>query len=317
MASLSLDQSHTLLNSFNSFLTVAIHNILYYRAVYPPQTFLSTRAYNLPVHQNRHPRVCTWIRDAVDAVAVQLAGGTVSRIAIVIHSPLHQSIPLTSRSPSLSPSPSPSPLLSSPTPSSSREPKKEIQPGTVLERWLIDVSSFPSWPDKSPSNPNHPHHPLSRLQPPAASRAKAMRDHGKMLARESRDEESRDRNLDTDEIAWADVDEQFRGALRRMAHAAEGMVSLPEGCSFTLAVELRDEVEGAAPIGHPQAWIPSEPKLQPRSKSKSVPGEDIGGSRTTPIRSVEAGPLFFECWVEESKAKEAWKSFHSETKETG
>lgn len=33
-------------------------------------------------------------------------------------------------------------------------------------------------------------------------------------------------------------------------------------------------------------------------------GEDIGGVRTRPIRAVEAGPLFFECWVEESKAKE-------------
>jgi mitotic spindle assembly checkpoint protein MAD2B len=26
--------------------------------------------------------------------------------------------------------------------------------------------------------------------------------------------------------------------------------------------------------------------------------------RTRPIRAVEAGPLFFECWVEEGKAKE-------------
>lgn len=32
-------------------------------------------------------------------------------------------------------------------------------------------------------------------------------------------------------------------------------------------------------------------------------GEDVGGVRTTPIRSVQAGPLFFECWLEEARAK--------------
>jgi mitotic spindle assembly checkpoint protein MAD2B len=55
---------------------------------------------------------------------------------------------------------------------------------------------------------------------------------------------------------------------------------------------------------HPQAWIPSEPNLQPKGKGREVDGEDLGGVRTRPIRSVEAGPLFFECWVEEGKAKE-------------
>lgn len=32
-----------------------------------------------------------------------------------------------------------------------------------------------------------------------------------------------------------------------------------------------------------------------------MPGVGIGGASTTPLRSVEAGPLFFECWIEESK----------------
>lgn len=34
-----------------------------------------------------------------------------------------------------------------------------------------------------------------------------------------------------------------------------------------------------------------------------MPGQDVGGVRTTPIRSVQAGPLFFECWLEEARAK--------------
>ncbi|KAK4134560.1 DNA-binding protein [Trichocladium antarcticum] len=141
LCSLPLDQSHILLTSFNSFLTVAIHNILYYRNIYPRTTFLSTRAYNLPVHQNRHPKVCAWIRDAVDAVAVQLPTGHVARIAI-------------------------------------------------------------------------------------ATRDGAPRE----LHRR-----------------WPDLDEQLRGALRRMASTAEGMAALPAGCTFTVAVELGEE--GRAPIG--------------------------------------------------------------------
>ena len=44
--------------------------------------------------------------------------------------------------------------------------------------------------------------------------------------------------------------------------------------------------------------------MQPASRGRETAGEDLGGVKTRPIRSVEAGPLFFECWVEEGKAKE-------------
>ncbi|KXX81181.1 DNA polymerase zeta processivity subunit [Madurella mycetomatis] len=277
-SSLPLDQSHVLLTSFNSFLTVAIHNILYYRNIYPPATFLSTRAYNLPVHQNRHPKVCAWILDAVDAVSAQLSTGHVSRIAIVIHSPLNHPFP-----------PPPQSKSQSQTPSQS--PKQSLRPGSVLERWLVDTSRFPTWPDSS-------------NMPTAASTSKAMHDFSRVLAKESRTEDARDTLLlaDTDALRWPDLDEQLRGALQRMASVAERMAPLPEGCTFTVAVELDEE--GRAPIGHPQPWIPSEPNLQPANASKGQDGDDIGGVKTRPIRSVEAGPLFFECWVEEGQAKE-------------
>ncbi|KAK3307296.1 DNA-binding protein [Chaetomium strumarium] len=303
-SSLPIDHSHILLTSFNSFLIVAIHNILYYRNIYPPATFLSTKAYNLPVHQNRHPKVCAWIRDAVDAVNVQLSAGHVSRIAIVIHSPLDQSFGGTSRhhppsSPRSSDDISSSPLASSTSTSTSPTSQEKttadtIPPGAVLERWLIDTSRFPAWPTSATSKS-------------ATATSKAMHDFARVLANGSRSEEAHERHLVADEastLRWPDLDEQLRGALRRMASTAEGMGPLPvQGCTFTVAVELQDE--GRAPIGHPQAWIPSEPNLQPASKGgKEISGEDIGGVRTRPIRAVEAGPLFFECWVEEGKAKE-------------
>lgn len=52
---------------------------------------------------------------------------------------------------------------------------------------------------------------------------------------------------DQTKINWVNVDEQLRAAVRRLAYASEKIAPLPEGCTFTVAVELRDEAE--APIG--------------------------------------------------------------------
>lgn len=76
----------TLITNFADFLTVAIHTILYERSIYPQTSFLSTRKYNYAVRQNRHPKVCSWINDAVAAVEGELLKGTVERVAVVIYS---------------------------------------------------------------------------------------------------------------------------------------------------------------------------------------------------------------------------------------
>ncbi|KAK6196773.1 hypothetical protein LQW54_011179 [Pestalotiopsis sp. IQ-011] len=259
LVTLSLTQSSHLLLSFTHFLTVAIHNVLFYRSLYPPTTFLTTRAYNLAVHQSRHPAVCNWIRDAVDAVRAQLVLGSVSRVAIVIHAP----------------------------------------DARVLERWMIDVAQFPAFKEYREPRGNRRDEDddgvgaPERISVPGEDREAGGADVGEAGAA-AQQREAR--------VNWTDVDEAFRGAVRRMALAGEKMAALPEGCSFTVAVELRDESE--APIGYPQSWIPSEPNLQTSSKDKPMSGEDVGGAKTRPIRSVEVGPLFFECWVEEGKAKD-------------
>ncbi|POR31763.1 DNA polymerase zeta processivity subunit, partial [Tolypocladium paradoxum] len=104
-------------------------------------------------------------------------------------------------------------------------------------------------------------------------------------------------------VNWADVNEALRGALQRVAYMGESMPPPPEGCTFTLAVELRDDALPPiqASSQHPQLWIPSEPSLQPPTPSNPHTGSALGGASTTPIRSVQAGPLFFECWFEQGK----------------
>lgn len=79
-----LTTQRALVDTICSFLTVATHHVLYLRRLYPPVSFLATRAYNYPVRQNRHPEVCTWIQDALAAVRDQLEKNTVETVAICI-----------------------------------------------------------------------------------------------------------------------------------------------------------------------------------------------------------------------------------------
>lgn len=74
------------ITAFTDFLAVAIHTILYERAIYPRTSFLSARKYNYSVLQSRHPNVCEWINDAIAAVETELLKGTVDRVAVVIYS---------------------------------------------------------------------------------------------------------------------------------------------------------------------------------------------------------------------------------------
>lgn len=283
-------EARTLLQAFTTFLTISIHTVLYYRSIYPKQTFLSAKAFNLPVHQSRHPKVCSWINDAVDAVMVQVARGSVERVAVVIHSP-------------------PS------SPSSSKVSSTlQLAPGSVLERFMFDVSHLPTWSGGTEALRN-------------------VRGEGDDPQQQDDEETGEDDNGSGEDnpadgvvdggaaaehdnpsavINWTDVDEQLRAAVQRLAYAGEKMSTLPRGCTFTVAVELRDKAK--KPIGHPQPWIPSQPGLQPNHLLNRQEGQrhDVGGARTTPVRAIEAGPLFLECWVEESKAKMALQTTQSQ-----
>lgn len=182
--SLPTSQATPLLTSFTTFLTITLHTLLYHRGLYPSTTFLTARAYNLPVHQSRHPGLCKWISDAVAAVLAQLQSGSVRRIALVMHAP------------------------------------KSL---AVLERWVFDVAEFPVWGESKELG----------KEDYAAGRGEGA---------VGEDEES---------VNWTDVNEALRGALRRIAYAAEGMPALPEGSTFTLAVELRDEAPAPIGVSHP------------------------------------------------------------------
>lgn len=283
-----IEKTHILFSSFSDFLTVAIHNILFYRNIYPPATFLSTKAFNLPVHQNRHPKVCAWVKDAVEAVLAQLSTGHVSRVAVVIHSPLDK--PITIPQPNIPPTTatgdSQKPKSSVATrPLQQQQDELTIPQGSVLERWLFDTSHFPAWP-AAKSTAAHTSHAMEEFgyAMERVSKEEHVRD-AILDEYPERDEDEGDKNeekkgesehegengdgkgedsegddegkgnkpeypkepIEWTKIHWPDLDEQLRGALRRMASTAEKMPPLPEGCTFTVAIEM--DQEGRAPIG--------------------------------------------------------------------
>ncbi|KAI6778494.1 uncharacterized protein J7T54_000390 [Emericellopsis cladophorae] len=132
----------------------------------------------------------------------------------------------------------------------------------VQEKWVFDVSHLPhDWGEE--------------FDPAAAAGAGAAAD---------------GEELEEEEVPMVDINETYRGALQRIALKAEKLPPPPKGSTFTLALELRDDAP--APIGHPQPWIPVQ-----KHKGK----EPVQAQRavTTPIRAVHAGPIFFECWVEQ------------------
>src|SRR5438045_2419855 len=167
-----LDNYQALITTFCDFLIVAIHTILYERSIYPQSTFISARKYNLPVRQNRHPKVCQWILDAVAAVEKELQKGSVDRVAVVIYS-------------------------------------RDAKP---LERFVFDVSSFPDIPV------------------------------GELLT-EFEGTENGGNGLPGKgfKVNLVDVEEQLRATIMKLAYCGDKLGSLPEECSYTVAVELKDD----------------------------------------------------------------------------
>ena len=106
------------------------------------------------------------------------------------------------------------------------------------------------------------------------------------LEREGEDGES------TTVLPRIDIEEQFRATISKVAACGSVLKPLSKGCTFTVAIELKSE--GEAPTGPPQPWMPVQPA--------PLNGRSEGGQNTTaPMRTVAAGDMAFETWIEENK----------------
>ncbi|KAL8732493.1 MAG: hypothetical protein Q9166_002707 [cf. Caloplaca sp. 2 TL-2023] len=107
-----------------------------------------------------------------------------------------------------------------------------------------------------------------------------------------------------------DLPEQFRATLTRLSTLPSALHPLPPDCSFTLITEMRDDPEVHPPLGPDTPWIAAQPGLQKQRKrtegeaqQKTAMGKELGGVKTTPVRSLESGAFVMEMWVEEGKGK--------------
>ncbi|KAL1303771.1 hypothetical protein AAFC00_007110 [Neodothiora populina] len=221
--------------TFTDFLCVAIHTILYERSIYPETSFLSARKYNFAVRQNRHPRVCAYVLDAVAAVEAELLKGSVDRVVVVIYD----------------------------------------KHDTPLERFVFDVSFFPYVP------PEHQATPLRQAQ--------AQQDEGVFI------------------LPLVDLQEQLRATMVKLTTCSSRLRPLPPNseCTFAVAIELKEDSR-EPPVGHPQPWIPVQPRLgkgKEKEKAMDTSAANDAQARTVPLRAVEAGYMVFESWIEEAKAK--------------
>jgi mitotic spindle assembly checkpoint protein MAD2B len=317
------------LDAFTNFLTAYIHTLLYLRSLYPRTSFVHSRFHNTSAYQSRHPLVCEWIRDAVDAIKTELLDGTVSRIGIVI---FHYGDGSKTGSGG-----------------SGEKGTGDVQ---IMERFMIDVSAFPVvHKDERNATMEWGSRPSSQ----ASFRSASLEPDGEDISGEddeerrnedgdegpsaadtpSRRNRNRNRNREDSEPNEPAFDigvdtnlaEQMRAALISLTTRCAQLKPLPDKCSFNIAMELKDEADIDPPIGHPQAWIPVQPSLQKTGRKafrharvgdeaeegstqgdaelgdKRKRGEDLGGLRFTPIRTVETGTFRFETWVEEGRAK--------------
>lgn len=315
----------TLTQLFTTHLTIATHTILASRALYPSTTFLRARAYNLPVMQSRHPGVCQWINDAVAAVEGELLKGTVRRVCLVIWGSWWEGEGGWEG-------------CEEREASGGDESGEGAKP---LERYVWDVSRWPEIPKEELHTPftRSPALANDSLQPQISDAAPQPNNDDQQPPHppeEGTDEDRRTRFQATLKKAHSDLHEQFRALLSRLSMISEKLAPLPGGaerCTYTMSVELKEDSE--PPIGHPQAWVPCEKGLQRRvvhgeelegeggdggqsgerlggkGKGRMVKeggrtverGRELGGVRTTPVRTVDQGEMVFEMWIEEGRGK--------------
>jgi mitotic spindle assembly checkpoint protein MAD2B len=131
----------------------------------------------------------------------------------------------------------------------------------AMERFIFDASRFPAVPAEDLDTP------LERM-----------------------DEDGEE----VDVLPHIDMEEQFRATMSKLTNCQSALKPLPQGCTFTIAIELKPD--GDAPVGHPQPWIPAQP-------DKHKDGGAAPNFATIPVRKVEAGDMIFDTWIEEGRDK--------------
>ena len=276
------------------FLTVAIHTILAERRCYPTYSFITARAYNLPVKQSRVPDVCSWIQAAVTAVRKELVSGSVARVVVALAHPdscdiLERFVFDMEKLP--------------------RVPATELQTPLVWGNEESDEeSSQPREEPPVPEGPDGPQaHELVDLTEQLRSALAAISVRGRRLqtlpegciptvAIELRDDA--DAPIGHPQ-PWVPVEPEV-----------QRLKGLPPGQTRPSMSASEDGSQGAS---SPQGSAESQTK----DAGRRPMGKTLGGHRTFPMRAIDAPAqgVAFEFWVEESNTKEAQIGLQTKSKD--
>lgn len=72
-----------LLASFQQFLVVLTHQLIYLRGVYPAEAFGQKRVYDIAIQQCRHPKVIEWIENLSIVCMERIREGYINKLSIV------------------------------------------------------------------------------------------------------------------------------------------------------------------------------------------------------------------------------------------
>lgn len=109
------------------------------------------------------------------------------------------------------------------------------QQAVVQERWVFDVGA---WPVVGRTDR------FVEFEEPLVGKGKGV----EQPVREEEGEKEKEKAAGEEvKIHIVDIEEQLRATIRRLAYTAEKMPQLPEGCTYTVIVELRDDA--TPPIG--------------------------------------------------------------------
>ncbi|MCJ1397727.1 hypothetical protein MMC11_000923 [Xylographa trunciseda] len=302
-----LDTYQAVVAEFCEFLTVAVHTILYERDIYPRASFISARKYNYPVRQNRHPKVCKWIQDAVAAVEAELLKGTISRTSLIIYTPTSTPIerfvfstahfPLVARNEALT-------TLEVPDPDA---------PAAPLPTTTATNNPLPIPPPQPPVPLINLHSQFralfTRLSTLTASLAPLPPDCTFTLAIELHDRTVRRPDGDFAGQPPLSANSPWIAAEPGLQPLEPGEVaatasSADTGGSSSHGLGSSGEATGSG--SGSASGSGSHGKGKERESAAgyvSQKGKYLGGLRTVPVRSVEAGPFVMEVWVEEGRGK--------------
>lgn len=82
---LSEREEQDILNAIVEFVQAAVHSVLYYRSIYPRESFERCRLYGIVVYRNRHPDVVRYVEESVQHIIGPLRGKRLVEFQIPVY----------------------------------------------------------------------------------------------------------------------------------------------------------------------------------------------------------------------------------------